>query len=156
MAGTEQMEPVWATGERVAGPRRGLGSPGANLCIVLLIDTANVVGSRPTGWWRDRAGATRLLVDRVRSATANSQLPRPVVMVLEGVARQGVEEGMADGVEIVHAPRGGDDTLAGLAEAGGNDVILVSADRALGERVRHAGGKVVGPSWLLDRLGPDL
>ena len=24
---------------------------------VLLVDAANVVGSRPTGWWRDRAGA---------------------------------------------------------------------------------------------------
>ena len=122
---------------------------------MLIIDTANVVGSRPTGWWRDRAGAARQLVDRVRSATANAQLPRPVVMVLEGVARQGVEEGVADGVEIVHAPHGGDDTLARLAEAGGEDVILVSADRALGERIRHAGGKVVGPNWLLARLGPD-
>jgi hypothetical protein len=149
------MEPIWARRDRVAGPRRGLGGPGANLCIVLLIDTANVVGSRPTGWWRDPAGAARQLVDRVRSATANSQLPLPVVMVLEGVARQGVEEGVADGVEIVHAPRGGDDTLARLAGAGGEDVILVSADRALGARVGHAGGKVVGPNWLLARLGPD-
>ena len=122
---------------------------------MLLIDTANVVGSRPTGWWRDRAGAARQLVDRVRSATASSQLPRPVVMVLEGLARQGVEEGEADGVEIVHAPRGGDDTLAALAEAEGQGVTLVSADRALGERVRRAGGEVVGPNWLLARLGPE-
>ncbi len=75
-------------------------------------------------------------------------------MVLEGAARQGVEEGAADGVEVVHAPRGGDDTLAALAEAAGRDVILVSADRALGERVRRTGGTVVGPNWLLARLGP--
>jgi hypothetical protein len=121
---------------------------------VLLIDTANVVGSRPTGWWRDRAGATRQLIDRVRAAAAGSQLPRPVVMVLEGVARQGMEEGLADGVEVVHAPREGDDTLAALADAEGEGVVLVSADRALGERVRRAGGKVVGPHWLLARLGP--
>jgi hypothetical protein len=53
-------------------------------------------------------------------------------MVLEGVARQGMEEGVvADGVDIVHAAHGGDDTLVGLAEAGGEDVILVSADRTL-------------------------
>jgi rRNA-processing protein FCF1 len=76
-------------------------------------------------------------------------------MVLEGSACQGVEEGVADGVEIVHAPGGGDDTLAALAEAGPESVILVSADRALGERVRRAGGDVVGPNWLLARLGPD-
>jgi len=122
---------------------------------MLLIDTANVVGSRPTGWWRDRAGATRQLIDRVRAATANSELPRPVVMVLEGAARQGMDEGQADGVEVVHAPRRGDDTLAVLAEAGAEDVVLVSADRALGERVRRAGGKVVGPDWLLARLAPE-
>ena len=123
---------------------------------MLLIDTANVVGSRPTGWWRDRVGAARQLVDRVRSATAHSQLPQPVVMVLEGVARQGVEEGVADGVEIIHAPSGGDDTIVALAEAEADNVILVSADRALGERVRRAGGDVVGPNWLLARLGPDV
>jgi hypothetical protein len=30
--------------------------------VVLLVDIANVMGSRPDGWWRDRAGAaTRLL-----------------------------------------------------------------------------------------------
>jgi hypothetical protein len=122
---------------------------------VLLIDAANVVGSRPTGWWRDRAGAARQLVDRVRSATADSRLPEPVVIVLEGAARPGVEEGLVDGVEIIHAPGEGDATLAALAEAGGEGVILVSADRALGERVRRAGGDVLGPKWLLERLGPE-
>jgi len=123
--------------------------------MMLLIDTANVVGSRPTGWWRDRAGATRQLVDRVRAARANQQLQGPVVMVLEGVARQAMDEGLVDGVAIVHATGGGDDTLVGLAEAAGEDVILVSADRALGDRVRFAGGQVVGPAWLLGRLGAD-
>jgi rRNA-processing protein FCF1 len=122
---------------------------------MLLIDAANVVGSRPTGWWRDRAGAARQLVDRVRSAAANSELPQSVIVVLEGVARQGVEEGLVDGVEVVHAPGGGDDTLAALAEAGGESVILVSADRALGERIRRVGGQVVGPNWLFARLGPE-
>jgi hypothetical protein len=30
--------------------------------VVLLVDIANVMGSRPDGWWRDRAAAaTRLL-----------------------------------------------------------------------------------------------
>src|ERR1700674_5436820 len=98
----------------------------ASVSIVLLIDAANVVGSRPTGWWRDRAGAARQLVDRVRSVTADSRLPVPVVIVLEGAARQGGEEGLVDGVEIIHAPGQGDDTLAALAEAGGEGVILVS------------------------------
>lgn len=120
--------------------------------MVLLIDTANVVGSRPTGWWRDRATATRRLAERVRAATAASRLPEPVVMVLEGAARSGVEEGVADGVTVVHAPGVGDDTLASLAATADTPVVLVSADRGLRARVRGSGGEVVAPSWLLDRL----
>ncbi len=30
------------------------------------IDAMNVIGSRPDGWWRDREGAVRRLVDDVR------------------------------------------------------------------------------------------
>jgi hypothetical protein len=33
-------------------------------------------------------------------------------------------------------------------------VLLVSADRALGDRCRAAGAEVVGPRWLLERLSP--
>jgi hypothetical protein len=120
---------------------------------VLVIDAANVVGSRPDGWWRDRAGAARRLVDQIRA----SDLPRPIVVVLEGAARQGVEEGVADGVEVVHAPGEGDDTLAALAaKAGAADepVTVVTADRGLADRVRRSGAEVVGPRWLLDRLRP--
>jgi hypothetical protein len=126
----------------------------ARLVSVLLIDTANVLGSRPTGWWRDRAGATRQLVDRVRATTAAGGLLSPVVMVLEGAAREGNDEGDEGGVEIVHASGEGDDTLAAIATATTEPVILVSADRGLRDRVRRPSVEVVGPSWLLDRL-PD-
>jgi hypothetical protein len=119
---------------------------------VLLVDAANVVGSRPTGWWRDRPGAARELTLRVRRAAAEGTLPRPVVLVLEGRAKQGVEEGLSDGVEVVHAPGHGDDTLAALAAGADGKVTLVSADRGLAERVRRSGADVVGPGWLLDRL----
>lgn len=119
---------------------------------MLLVDAANVVGSRPTGWWRDRAGAARQFVERVRAAAAASALPTPVVVVLEGQAREGVAEGVDDGVEVVHAAGEGDDTLATIAAAATGPVTLVSADRALGDRCRSMGADVVGPSWLLDRL----
>src|SRR5918994_6549621 len=120
---------------------------------MLLIDTANVVGSRPTGWWRDRAAATRRLVERVRAATAMSRLPEPVVMVLEGQARRGVQEDAGDGVTVVHAPVDGDETLASHAAMAATPVVVVSADRGLRARVRGSGAEVVAPSWLLDRLG---
>lgn len=121
---------------------------------MLLIDAANVVGSRPTGWWRDRAGAARDLALRVRAATAEGRLTAPVVLVLEGQARRGVEEGTEDGVEVVHAAGSGDDALASLAAGAGAGAVLVSADRGLAERVRRHGAEVVSPSWLLDRLSP--
>lgn len=133
---------------------------------MLLIDAANVVGSRPTGWWRDRSGAARDLAARVRAATADGRLVPPVVLVLEGQAKRGVEEGTADGVQVVHAAGVGDDTLAALAASAagaaaesvpadeGAGVVLVSADRGLAERVRRHGAEVVSPTWLLDRLSP--
>ncbi|MDQ3979206.1 MAG: hypothetical protein M3314_06605 [Actinomycetota bacterium] len=119
---------------------------------MLLIDAANVVGARPTGWWRDRAKAAAQLVERVRATTAASGLSPPIVVVLEGVARQGVKEGVEAGVEVVHAPGHGDDTLLALAAAATEPVVLVSADRELGDRCRAVGSEVVGPNWLLSRL----
>jgi len=122
---------------------------------VLLIDAANVVGSRPTGWWRDRGAAAAGLVEDVRAAAATAALARPIVVVLEGLARTGVGEGRVDGVEVVHAPGEGDDTIAAIATLAAGEsepVTVVTADRALAGRCRAAGCRVVGPRWLLDRL----
>jgi hypothetical protein len=122
---------------------------------MLIVDAANVVGSRPTGWWRDRPGAARDFVARLRLATAEGKLTPPTVAVLEGAARRGVDEGEVDGVRVVHAPGSGDDRLADLAKhaaADGAAVTLVTADRGLRERVRCDGVDVVGPSWLWSRL----
>ena len=124
---------------------------------MLLVDGANVVGSRPTGWWRDRPGAARDLVSRLRAAVAAGDLEGSVVVVLEGAARAGLAEGLADDVLVVHAPGVGDDTLVGVAAdaaARGEPVLLVSADRELGRRVEAAGGSVTSPRWLLSRMAP--
>jgi hypothetical protein len=125
---------------------------------VLVIDAANVIGSRPTGWWRDRPGAARRFTEQVRAAVASGWVDAPVTVVLEGQARAGAEEGDVDGVEVVHARGEGDDTIAALAGALGDaegrpKVVVVTADRGLAERVRASGAEVVGPIWLLDRLG---
>lgn len=121
---------------------------------VLVVDAANVVGSRPTGWWRDRPGAARDLVARIRTATRDGQLDAPVVIVLEGQARDGAPPGTEDGVQVVHARGAGDDTIVDVAAAAARDgaVTVVSADRGLATRVREHGATVVGPTWLLERL----
>src|SRR5687767_8412502 len=118
---------------------------------MLVIDAANVIGSRPTGWWRDRAGAARGFTERVRATVTAGRLDPPVTVVLEGQARAGADEAVVDGVEVVHAPGEGDDTIAAMAKAHPG-AIVVTADRGLAERVRAVNAEVVGPSWLLDQL----
>ena len=119
---------------------------------MLVVDAANVVGSRPTGWWRDRAGAARDLVSRVRAAARDGRIDPPIVVVLEGRARDGAEPGENDGVEVVHAPGAGDDTIVDVvaAAADADAVTVVSADRGLAARVRAHGAAVVGPRWLTE------
>ena len=118
---------------------------------MLVIDAANVIGSRPTGWWRDRPGAARRFTERVRATVTAGRLDPPVTLVLEGQARLGADEADVDGVAVVHAPGEADDTIAVIAETH-REVVVVTADRELAERVRAANAEVVGPNWLLDQL----
>lgn len=118
---------------------------------MLVIDAANVIGSRPTGWWRDRPGAARRFVERVRATVDEGRLDAPVTVVLEGAARSGADEAVAGGVEVVHAPGSGDDTIVAVTAANAG-ALVVSADRELAQRVRAVDAEVVGPNWLLDRL----
>lgn len=119
---------------------------------VLVVDAANVVGSRPDGWWRDRAGAARRLHERL--SVADLPVDR-VLLVLEGAAKAGVPPGSESAVEVVHAPGSGDDEIVAVVagvRAAGDAVTLVTADRGLRARVEALGAEVVGPGWLLDRL----
>jgi hypothetical protein len=116
---------------------------------LLVVDAANVLGSKPDGWWRDRAGATARLRDGLVGVNAAglADLPGPVevVLVVEGRARDvpGV-----DGVRVVSAPGSGDDTIVALVAAEGvnRQVVVVTADRGLRERVTALGAQVRGPS----------
>ena len=54
---------------------------------VLVIDAANVIGSKPNGWWRDRPGSARQFVEKLRDAGKQGRIPLPAVVVLEGAAR---------------------------------------------------------------------
>jgi hypothetical protein len=118
---------------------------------LLIVDAANVVGSRPNGWWRDRAGATVRLRDTLVPLGARGlppELPPPVevVLVVEGAARDvpGV-----DGVRVVSADGSGDDAVVDLvAGAGDRRRLVVTADRELRNRVGALGADVYGPRWL--------
>jgi hypothetical protein len=125
----------------------------------LLVDAANVVGSRPDGWWRDRAGATSRLLVRLATlpgATLLRDDGTPVTVtavtaVVEGAAR---DVPAPAGVAVVRAPGSGDDALvaeAGRLVAAGADVLVVTADRGLRARL-PTGVAVTGPGRLLAAL----
>lgn len=89
-------------------------------------------------------------MERVRAAAAAGRFAEPVVVVLEGAARGGVDEGVADGVRILHALGSGDDMLIAVATDAAGQVTLVSADRALRQRAEALGARVASPGWLID------
>jgi hypothetical protein len=128
---------------------------------VLLVDVANVVGSRPDGWWHDRAGAASRLLEslaRLRGETAERPDGGPaarlteIVAVIEGTARSATGP---DSVQVVSAERDGDTEIVAQAErivADGAIPLVVTADRGLRHRL-PAGAEVVGPKWLNRLVG---
>ncbi len=124
--------------------------------VVLLVDVANVMGSRPDGWWRDRLGAaTRLLgglggVSQLAVDGENHSVAR-ILAVVEGKAKGAVGP---DTVEVIRATADGDTTIVALAAeivADGGIPLVVTADRGLRARL-PANALVTGPRTLLAAL----
>ncbi|MFD1521992.1 hypothetical protein [Pseudonocardia yunnanensis] len=129
----------------------------------VIVDGANVVGSRPDGWWRDRAGAARKLAGKLSAAlTAGPALLARglgeeatdddvrVHLVLEGAAARIEDLPTHPGLDVLHAPADGDSAIAALAaDLAAEPVVVVTADRGLRDRVRAGGARTVGPETLL-------
>lgn len=127
---------------------------------VLVVDVANVVGSRPDGWWRDRRGsAERLLAQLAPLVGEDLTLPDGdqarcvrVVAVVEGQAR--TAQGPAE-VTVRVAPGDGDSEVVACAQeacAAEDLVLVVTADRGLRARLPPE-ARVSGPGWLNLLLG---
>jgi hypothetical protein len=122
-----------------------------------LIDASNVIGSRPDGWWRDREGAARRLLDALRRLAAEGE---DVTVVLDaGPAEWAGRDGS---FEVAIAPRRGrdaaDDEIARRLDADPDpaSVRVVTSDAALAARARARGAQVEGGGAFrrrLDRLG---
>jgi predicted RNA-binding protein with PIN domain len=119
---------------------------------VLVVDGANVVGSRPDGWWKDRAGAARRLHEQLVVADTSYDA---IVLVLEGKAMGGVRAGRDGHLRTAHARGSGDEAIVAetrTAAERGDRVSVVTADRALQARVEHLGAVTLSPSWLLAEI----
>jgi 8-oxo-dGTP diphosphatase len=135
----------------------------------IVVDVANVMGARPDGWWRDRAGAALRLCRDVASLAARGvpaermpdglAAPAGWVLVLEGQARAAAAmlDGVPPSVRVVPAPGSGDDTIvaeaAAAAVSAGDGAagacLVVTADRELRRRCAETGADTAGPGWLL-------
>jgi hypothetical protein len=112
-----------------------------------LIDGMNVIGSRPTGWWRDRPRAMRELVEEL------GRLREPVTVVFDGRPFELEDPGE---VEVLFASRRGpgaaDDDIAALAADAQEPLRVVTSDGELADRVRRSGVEVVGAGAFRRRL----
>lgn len=130
------------------------------LPVIVVVDVANVMGSRPDGWWKNRAAAaTKLvagmpaLVGRTVSAPDGTPMSiEQVVAVVEGAAKSIRPPA---GVIVVRAPKDGDRTIVSAAQDYvriAAHVLVVTADRGLRERLPDR-VDVAGPDWLNALLG---
>jgi hypothetical protein len=147
--------PAWQGGLVAGDPR-----------VCLIVDVANVMGSRPDGWWRDRAGAaTRWLADldclvgrSVSLPTGGTATVVELIAVIEGQARRAREPESAS-LRVVRAEHDGDTAIVEVAEQclaeqsladslpEGVVPLVVTADRGLRDRL-PPGVAVAGPGWL--------
>ena len=125
-------------------------APGA----LVVVDGNNLMGSRPDGWWRDRAGATRRLVAQLGDWAERTG--RDVVVVFDGAPPDDLPA--PERVEVRFARRRGrdaaDDDIAALvaAEPAPQRLRVITSDAELARRVRARGAAVAGVRELLDEL----
>jgi predicted RNA-binding protein with PIN domain len=125
--------------------------------MTLIVDGNNVIGSRPDGWWRDRAAATARLVAQLAEWVAATG--ETVTVVFDGAPPADLDAPAA--VDVRFAGSGGrdaaDDVIAQLVAADPRPERLrvVTSDAELAARVRAHGAAVIGARSFRDRLVSD-
>ena len=148
--------------------RSAYGAKESGICHhpgTIVVDVANVMGSRPDGWWRDRPGAAvRLHAEIAELAAQNRTVlpgdtePAEFVMVLEGATKAAAPHIENNSIEdnspvrVVLADGSGDDAIVALVRELPGRRAVVTADRELRRRCEATGAEGFGPSWLFGLL----
>jgi predicted RNA-binding protein with PIN domain len=117
----------------------------------LVVDGMNVIGSRPTGWWRDRKGAMSKLVAELAGYAGAAD--EDVTVVLDSRPFP-VEPGS---VEVRFASPGrdaADDAIVDLVSEAEEpaSLLVATSDRRLADRVRALGAQTMSAGALRRRL----
>jgi predicted RNA-binding protein with PIN domain len=120
-----------------------------------IVDGMNVIGSRPDGWWRNRARAMAALVERLEQwATAEGA---DVTVVFERPPSPPIESAT---INVAHAPKAAansaDDEIVRLVRADSDpaQIRVATSDRTLAERVQAAGAHVYSAESLRNLIDP--
>lgn len=113
-----------------------------------LVDGMNLIGSRPDGWWRDRAAAMAALVEELEGFAQGGG--QEVAVVFDG---RPVELPGHEAVSVEFAPSA-DDAIAALVadDPDPTSLAVVTSDRELAERVGAHGAQVIGAGGFRRRL----
>jgi predicted RNA-binding protein with PIN domain len=108
-----------------------------------LVDGMNLIGSRPTGWWRDRERAMRELVEELEAYA--EETGDELTVVFDGRPRELAGKGLVD---VRFAPRRGpnaaDDEIVRIVgrDREPSTLVVVTSDSGLAARVRSLGAEV--------------
>ncbi|WP_428339280.1 NYN domain-containing protein [Mycobacterium sp.] len=118
-----------------------------------IVDAMNVIGTRPDGWWKDRARARERLVEHLeRWAVPPAHV---VTVVFEHPTSI-----HSSAIDIHYAPKAAansaDDEIVRLVGSDDrpNEINVVTSDATLAQRVRHAGAVVYPAAKFRDLIDP--
>ena len=120
-----------------------------------IVDGMNVIGTRPDGWWKNRARAMAALVEKLdRWAAAMSA---EVTVVFEHPLSTPIRTAV---IEVTYAPKAGansaDNEIVRLiqADAQPHDIRVVTSDKALMDRSENLGAQIYPSASFRNLIDP--
>jgi predicted RNA-binding protein with PIN domain len=123
----------------------------------LIVDGMNVIGSRPTGWWRDRRGAMAELAEVLARYAAETGDEVAVVLDSKPFPLPDATRGIDVRFAPARGPDAADDVIVDMvaADAEPSTLEVATSDKRLASRVRMLGAETIGAGALRRALERD-